>query len=97
MHLRLQEQLVAASQAELEKSERVRELEEQVASLKEQLAAATAKTASEEHEGEMPVELVDVPADGDHLSPQRKTVKKSSVTAKTKPKTKPAGRGEAQD
>ncbi|KAL8272372.1 hypothetical protein Esti_003662 [Eimeria stiedai] len=83
----MEDQLIAANQAELEKSERIRELEQQVADLQEQLAAATAKPEEGEGEGELPVEPVDVTTESE-LAPPKRALKRGSVSAKSKAKAR---------
>ncbi|KAL8455599.1 hypothetical protein Emag_000594 [Eimeria magna] len=88
----MEEQLIAANQAEVDKSERVRELEQQVADLQEQLAAATAKSEEGEGEGELPVESVELITESE-LVPPKRALKKGYVSAKPKAKAR-SGRGE---
>ena len=89
----MQEQLVAANQAELEKSERIRDLEKEIETLKEQLAASIPKP-TEELDKEPPVEPVEAPAEGEPTSPRKRPVKKGALSAKAKARPKPAARGE---
>ena len=92
----MQEQLIAANQAEAEKSERIRELEEEVANLKEQLAAAHAKPADGEPEGELPVQSLENPTESEQVPStpiSKKALRKASVSTKAKGKSKASMRG----
>ncbi|OEH74463.1 kinesin heavy chain-like protein [Cyclospora cayetanensis] len=88
----LEEQLVAANQAEAEKSERIRELELEVSYLKEQLEAATSKPEVEEPERVLQAEPVEVTADGEHAVPQKRSLRKSLVSTKSRVKSKVVAR-----
>ncbi|KAL8445792.1 hypothetical protein Emed_005348 [Eimeria media] len=83
----MEDQLIAANQAEVDKSERIRELEQQVAELQEQLAAATAKPEAGEGEGELPAEPVEVIPESE-LVPPKRALKRGSVSAKPKAKAR---------
>ncbi|KAL8438827.1 hypothetical protein Efla_003864 [Eimeria flavescens] len=83
----MEEQLVAANQADVEKSERIRDLEEQVAHLQEQLAAATAKPTEPNGEGETPVEPVDTPPEPEPV-PQKRALKRGFAPGKAKTKAR---------
>lgn len=91
--------MIAANQAEAEKSERIRELEEEVASLKEQLTAALAKPTELEGDGELPVKSLEVPVESEPVpapTPKR-AVKKASALTKAKAKAKVIGKGKQED
>ncbi|KAL8435565.1 hypothetical protein ACSSS7_002410 [Eimeria intestinalis] len=81
----MEDQLIAANQAEADKNERIRELEQQVADLQEQLEAVTAKPEEAEGEGELPVGPVDAIPESE-FPPSKRALKRGSVSAK--PKTK---------